>query len=58
MMKKNKSPCLTCTRVKDPKNCQNKSCSIWQEWFLKRWAAMQERLGITPQAGREAEDGT
>ncbi len=31
------SPCLTCTRVKDPQNCENKLCRPWQVWYLKRW---------------------
>lgn len=33
----NEKPCLTCTRVKDPANCENKSCQAWLEWFLHRW---------------------
>lgn len=31
------SPCLYCTRVKDPVNCENKNCKVWQKWFLSRW---------------------
>lgn len=31
------SPCLTCTIVKDPVNCENKSCQMWREWFIQRW---------------------
>lgn len=48
-----KSPCLTCTRVKDPRNCENKTCKLWQEWFMQRWQAMQARLGIQPKAEGE-----
>ena len=33
----NESPCLTCTRVKDPGNCENKQCKVWREWWLKKW---------------------
>ena len=33
----NESPCLTCTRVKDPANCENKNCQAWKAWFLKKW---------------------
>ena len=33
----NESPCVTCTRVKDPENCENKSCQVWREWFIRRW---------------------
>lgn len=32
------SPCLTCTRVRDPGNCENKNCRVWQAWFLERWS--------------------
>ena len=31
------SPCETCTRVKDPANCENKHCSTWRAWFSARW---------------------
>lgn len=37
-MANKKSPCETCTRVKDPGNCENKRCKDWEVWFLKRWA--------------------
>ena len=37
----NKSPCLTCTKVQDPKNCENKSCKEWREWFIKRWEKLR-----------------
>lgn len=36
------SPCKTCTRVKDPKNCENKICRDWQIWFLDRWESLRE----------------
>lgn len=32
------SPCLSCTRVADPRSCDNKNCKPWQQWFLDRWA--------------------
>lgn len=35
------SPCLHCTRVKDPKNCENKACKEWQAWFINRWESMR-----------------
>ncbi len=31
------SPCLRCARVKNPRDCENKSCPEWQRWFLDRW---------------------
>ncbi|MBQ8909714.1 MAG: hypothetical protein IJY91_01585 [Oscillospiraceae bacterium] len=36
-MKKQVSPCKTCTRVKDPGNCENKCCGVWRNWFLRQW---------------------
>ena len=38
------SPCLTCTRVKNPKNCESKVCKDWQTWFIARWDAMRSRI--------------
>lgn len=31
------SPCLRCSRVEDPANCENKNCRLWRMWFLSRW---------------------
>lgn len=31
------SPCLLCTRVADPKNCENKQCVLWRNWFTAKW---------------------
>ena len=35
------SPCLTCTRVKNPQSCENKACKEWQSWFVDRWDSMR-----------------
>ena len=35
---KKQSPCLSCTRVQNPSNCENKQCRPWQQWFFARWA--------------------
>lgn len=35
------SPCMDCLRVKDPQNCENKNCKVWQKWFLYRWAQIR-----------------
>ena len=37
MQKNEQSPCLTCTRVKNPGDCENKCCRVWGNWFLRRW---------------------
>ena len=39
-----KSPCLHCTRVKDPSNCENKTCKEWQAWFIDRWETMRANI--------------
>lgn len=31
------SPCLTCCRVKNPGECENKNCRQWRSWFLESW---------------------
>lgn len=31
------SPCLTCKRVDDPADCENKQCRLWSRWYLSRW---------------------
>ena len=40
----NKSPCLTCTKVRDPKNCEIKGCPEWREWFIKRWNEIRYKM--------------
>ena len=37
----NENPCLTCTIVKDPANCENKSCQVWRKWFIRRWEVLR-----------------
>lgn len=47
----NKKPCLNCTRVEDPSDCEIKTCSVWKKWWLKRWERVRKEL----QASREQE---
>ncbi|MBR5570444.1 MAG: hypothetical protein IKW10_06080 [Oscillospiraceae bacterium] len=37
MEKKYRYPCRTCTRVADPKQCENKRCLPWRNWFVRQW---------------------
>ena len=37
MTDKDRSPCLSCTRVACPGDCENKACKEWKQWFLNRW---------------------
>jgi hypothetical protein len=45
MMKK---PCISCTRVTDPENCEDKRCQAWQRWFTDAWDQLrrQPRLSM------------
>lgn len=43
-MTKKPSPCLTCTRVKDPEACRGLKCPIWQTWWLEKWEAIRRFL--------------
>ena len=38
------SPCLRCTRVRNPQTCENKLCKDWQAWFLHRWESMRANV--------------
>ena len=38
------SPCLECTRVRNPQDCENKGCKDWQAWFIDRWEAMRRNV--------------
>ncbi len=35
------SPCLKCTRVANPRDCEDKDCKVWREWFTKQWDDMR-----------------
>jgi len=35
------SPCMCCTKVKDPTVCDNKDCRQWQRWFIEKWNEMR-----------------
>ena len=38
------SPCLTCKRVRDPQNCENKLCKEWRAWYIEKWEAMRSNV--------------
>lgn len=31
------SPCSNCTRAKDPRLCEDKTCVRWRKWYIERW---------------------
>ena len=37
----NEKPCLTCTRVKDPADCEIKNCKAWRDWWIEKWEEMR-----------------
>ncbi len=49
-MERRESPCLECTRVLDTENCMDKTCRVWQDWFLEQWE-------LSRQAIRAVKDG-
>ena len=53
----NKNPCLTCTMVENPKNCERKGCPAWQKWWITRWENMRSRYCAEINRVEENEDG-
>ena len=43
------SPCMRCTKVQDPRQCENKDCRKWRQWFIEKWNAMR----VTPRLDME-----
>lgn len=37
------SPCMRCTRVSDPCNCEDKSCARWRRWFVESWDSLRRQ---------------
>lgn len=31
------SPCESCSRVIEPRLCEDKTCMRWRKWYLERW---------------------
>ena len=34
-------PCDSCTKVRDPLDCEYKKCKEWETWFLDRWERLR-----------------
>ena len=45
------SPCNRCTAVADPKQCDNKNCQKWRQWFVEKW----DRLRVAPRLAVETQ---
>ena len=50
-----KNPCLNCTTVERPKDCDRKGCGAWQIWWLERWENLRKRYCVDEE--RRVEDG-
>ena len=37
------SPCMRCTRVSAPCDCEDKSCAKWRRWFIENWDTMRRQ---------------
>jgi hypothetical protein len=48
------SPCLACTRVKDPKECRKVNCAEWSKWWREKWDAT--RLYLLPRLKQKEDD--
>lgn len=44
-----KKPCLTCTSVQDPSQCESKMCGRWRLWFLCEWERLRSVFGVDVQ---------
>ena len=44
IMKERISPCVGCGRVADPENCADKTCRLWQGWFLEKWEQTRQAI--------------
>ena len=52
----NENPCLNCTMVEQPMDCDRKFCLAWQDWWIERWDAMRSRYcGTTTDEERKEE---
>lgn len=38
-----KKPCISCNRVLDPDNCENKNCQLWRSWFVDSWDSLRRQ---------------
>ena len=38
------SPCVRCKKVPDPRQCLDKECPLWRNWFLGQWEGMRRQV--------------
>lgn len=53
-----RKPCIYCTRVTDPENCDNKNCQLWQRWYIETWNAMRRQPRLAQEQRPREPEGT
>ena len=48
------SPCLRCSRVDDPRDCDNKNCGVWRAWFIYKWDLLRTQAMPAETASEDA----
>lgn len=38
------SPCMRCEKVADPRQCGDKDCGLWRQWYIRQWNAMRRQV--------------
>ena len=50
-----RKPCLNCTRVDNPAECENKECMPWRRWFIESWDSLRREPRLLREAHLETE---
>lgn len=53
----NVSPCMRCTRVPSPGDCENKGCRQWQQWYITKWENMRFSVRADMEKIKRAPEG-
>ena len=51
-------PCISCTRVTDPENCENKNCRVWQRWYIETWDQLRREPRLQKERQEKETEGT
>lgn len=50
-------PCIRCTRVADPLECDNKNCRPWRQWFEDSWDSVRRAPRLQREARKRQMEG-
>ena len=53
-----KKPCVSCDRVVDPANCDNKDCKAWRQWYIATWDDMRRAPRVNMEQVATVPEGT